>query len=242
MFCQPYNNVLEVLRPKYRHAIHKIGKWSEKRHRLADPNECLLNHLLAFYWRGIIELDDLLLEEVYQRAPVELRSHAVNHLGRILLEADDVIEGEVLERFRLFWEWRFDEVQKASASAEDAKELVYFGNWFVSKRYDDEWLIPQLYEVLKLTSWAEMDHLVVRRLAEVSQLYPDLAVRCLAKMVEGDKEGWGVIGWKEHIRTVLESAISQPNPDIRQAGIDLANRLGSLGHLEYRDLVSPASG
>ncbi len=56
-------------------------------------------------------------------------------------------------------------------------------------------------------------------------------------MNEGDKEGWGILGWREHVRTILTTAIQSSDLEARQADVDLVYRLGARGYFEFRDLL-----
>jgi hypothetical protein len=56
----------------------------------------------------------------------------------------------------------------------------------------------------------------------------------------GDKEGWGILGWREHARTILRTAIQGTNARARQAAVDLVHRLGARGYFEFKDLLQAA--
>ena len=238
MFCRPYNNVWPVLRDRYEHAVQRIGKWDKERHRPADPDECLMNHLMTFYWRGIIELEDPILRGAYSIASGGLRGHAMDFMGRSLQEAPkEGIQPDTRSRLEAFWEWRLGFAKQSPSDESCKEELVSYGSWFVSGKLDDSWSLRQLADALEIATWAEPDHLVLRRLAELSKDSPSQAVECLSMMVEGDQEGWNIGRWDESTRVILSNAISLGDPSTRNKALALVHRLGSLGHLEYRDLL-----
>ncbi|MCX7047282.1 MAG: hypothetical protein NTX50_17570 [Candidatus Sumerlaeota bacterium] len=239
-FCQPYNNVLPVIRDEYGFAIQKIGTWSEEHRRPADPDECLMDHLMTFYWRGIIDLEDPLLCKAYDKAPVKLRGHAIEFIGISLQRTkDEDIERETILRIQKFWEWRLNAVRNSEDAALQSEEIINFGDWFTAGKFDDGWLMEQLQAVLEIASWAERNHLVVERLAELSNEFPGQAVKCLSMMVEGSqkRERWHIGAWRDEMRTILSTAIRIGAPDIRDSAIALVHQLGSLGFLQFRDLL-----
>ena len=69
---------------------------------------------------------------------------------------------------------------------------------------------------------------------------PRQAIECVRLMIEGDKEGWGILGWREHARTILRTIIQSANAGARQAAVDLVHRLGARGYREFRDLLPKA--
>jgi hypothetical protein len=120
----------------------------------------------------------------------------------------------------------------------NAAELIPFGWWFASAKFEDTWTMAQLKEVLKLAGKAELDDMVVERLAELAYRMPLPAVECLSLIIEGDKDGWGILGWRDHARTILVTTLQSVDHEARAAAVDLVHRLGARGHLEFRDLLS----
>ncbi len=240
-FCKPYNNVFEILQEEYRRAVDRIGEASEGRH-IADPEERLVEHLVIYYLRGKISLDDpdSVLTCFYQKAAYKLRAHVIEFMGRGLYDQKEAFETEILERSKILWAKRLNAVKTGGSSA-DTTELIPFGWWFASGRLDDTWAIEQLIEVLKIGGWAELDHLVIERLASLTASMPQQVIQCLQMMVEGDKEGWKIIGWRDHIRSILSTAIQGNDPEAREVAIDLVHRLGARGLFEFKNLLPKSS-
>ena len=97
----------------------------------------------------------------------------------------------------------------------------------------------QLFEVLKVTQKIEPEHLVLERLAELSASVPARAVECLALIVEGDREGWSILGWRGHVRTIIATAINSADEKARRHAATLVHHLGTRGNFEFRDLLPP---
>lgn len=110
--------------------------------------------------------------------------------------------------------------------------------WFASAKFDDAWAIDQLKQALQLTGGIEPSHLVVERLAALADTMPLLTIECLNLLVQKADTRREVLRWRNHARTLLATALDSDNPGARQAAVDLVNRLGALGHLEFRDLAS----
>jgi hypothetical protein len=143
----------------------------------------------------------------------------------------------ILDRLMKLWEWRLDEATKSQATDEYRKELSAFGWWFASGSFEEGWAIAQLEGALSLGGKIEADHLVAERLVVLSNKFPREAVVCMRHMVESDKDGWGIIGWREEARGAITKALASGDAAARGAGEDLVNYLGTRGHLEFRNLL-----
>ena len=239
----PYDDVFEVLREEYGRAVERIGTGDTQRRHMADPEERLAEHLMVLYWRGKLSLDEPadLLARFYAKASDKLCGHAFSVGGRRLYNAQEkTVSPEILDRVRILWEQRL-EAARAATPLSHAVELAAFGWWFTSAKFDDTWAITQLTEILKLVGKVDADRRVVERLAALAVDMPQQVVECLHLMVEGDKEGWAIYGWREHARTILATAIQSDNADAREAATTLVHRLGARGYLEFRDLLGRGS-
>jgi len=234
-FCRPYDNVLEVLRPFYRLAVDRIGGRRDDTRWLAAPDEKLAEHLMVFYWRGKLSLDDPLFALFWEKALDAVKAHALAFVGRAFKQTEGDIPAETLDRLKQLWERRLAAAKKAQRPSDFEKEIAAFGWWFVSGKFDAEWVIAQLAEALQIVGKAEPDHMVVEKLAEIVETYPLEAVKSLKVIVEGDREGWGIYGWREYARNILRVALQDVTA--KQKAEDLIQYLGSRGYLEFRDLL-----
>ena len=238
IFQRPYDEVFEILQPEYARAIEYIGTNETPRGHLGVPDEYLAEHLMILYWRKQVSLDDPqgLLARFYAKASVNLRAHAIEYVGRILHNTKEDIEREVLDHLLAFLLRRVEAIRKASGG-DEAQELVPFGWWFVSRKFDDTWALLQLKEVLVLSGWVEPDNLVVEQLAVLAEDAPIVAVECLSLLFDGDKKGWGMIGWRESVRTLLSQAIRSNDEPARLTAASFIHRLATRGHLEFGELL-----
>lgn len=237
--CPAYDNVFDILLPEYGLAVERVSVPSRFREGLADPSEGLAEHLATLYWRGRIALDspDGLIGRLFSGASAELRAHIFDFIGRSIRSEQQQVSEHTLNRLRTLWEVRL-QANREMADRAARREIVPFGWWFAFRRFQNVWAISQLQDVLRLRGEVEPDHMVVERLAELAPEYLKECVACLRLMIEGDSEGWRPYGWREHTRTILGTAIESGDTAAKQDAEDLVHRLGALGHLEYRDLLT----
>jgi hypothetical protein len=233
-----YKNIVNALIEEYGHAIDRIGEENAGPHsnRL---DQRLAEHLIRTYGFGNLTLDEPegLLDRFYAKAPDSLCGHVLRHVGYTFHEMKEDVHPVVLQRFQMLWEKRLSVARSSPQS--HIREMTAFGNLFYSERFDDAWAIVELKNALEISKWAEPALFVVQRLATVAASYPDIAVRCLAYMVEGAKEEWALSSWGLSIRTII-SAASRSDADSKQIAIELIHRLGARGHIEFRDLFKLA--
>jgi hypothetical protein len=240
IFCHPYDNVFDALRTQYEIAVDRLGKALKGEDRAADPDRKLAEHLMVFYWRGKLEIDqpEGLVARFWHRAPDPVRAAAIGFVGRNLYNEKEAVSPEIIQRLKVLWEGRLAEAREAPDAENYSGEMAEFGWWFVSGKFDDVWAITKLMESLKLTGKVEPDDLVVERLTMLAAEMPVATVECLNLIVEGDKEGWNIHSWSEHARTILATSLQSTDGTARQAAENLVHRLGAQGYFAFRDLVS----
>jgi len=229
---------MDILEDEYYHAVEQMGRESFEAHGFENPARRLAEHLMLLYWYGKLSIrqDNDLLSNFYAKAPVSLLAHALEFIGRQLHSDGDNIPADVIGRLQLLLEYRIQLISETDEVLA-AEELTTFGWWFASRRFDDAWAIARLEEVLNLAGRAEPDHKAVDRLASLANSMPFETTRCLRLMIEGDKEGWHIYHWREQARLLLSTVINGTNLEAKQTAIDIINRLGARGFLEFMDLV-----
>jgi len=232
-FCVPYDNVFDILHEQYYHAIERIGYHQEDTSWLVEADRRLAEHLMVFYWRGKISLDEHLLKLFWGNASDELRGHALSFIGRMLEQTDEGIPKEILERLKKLWEDRFEKARNSPTNF--VNELAVFGRWFVSGKFDTAWGIKQLSKSLQLAHKVEVANIVLEHLVKTVTDYPIESVECVKMIAESDKDGWAIYLSLESVRKVLEVALQ--NPTSRKETVRIINDLLSRGFLEFRDLL-----
>jgi hypothetical protein len=232
IYTPPYDNVFSALRVVYERSAELAG---ESRHGFRwdeTPTAKLGEHLATFYWRGTIELDDLLLQTYWEHAPSEARRHVIDFLGRSVRELPE-LEGDVEARLLAFWDFARGE----AARAETLDDLAPFAWWFASEALPLAWRVDNLLALLHDKVKPDPAFVVAEELPAVAQQEPLRAVEALRRLLELEREGWSFDAWRDEIEQVLRHALDAGDPDARGAAEDAAHWLGALGYREFRALL-----
>lgn len=236
--CQAYDDVFEALADQYALAIDRLIESAEESDSYADPQASLCDHLMAFYWRGKLNLNEPggLLNRFWEKASPAVKGKAIEFIGLSLQNTKGVVQAKILDRLRQLWERRLGAARSATDVEVFLPELKAFGWWFTSGKFDDEWATKQLLEALKFTQKTDPHHLVVERLEDVAEKMPLEAVQCLWHLAKGDREGWKIHGWIEEAKSILSHAL-KGGAKAAELAEDLVHYLGSRGYLEFRALL-----
>jgi len=240
VLCEPYDTVFAVLEGEYQRAVEKIGTFRVGKSHLGDPDSRLASHLMALYWRGKLGLptEEGLLQKFFTMAPDRVRGEAIGFVGRTIKNDTGEIAPEVLERLRRLWPSRLETAGAAPDKSAFRLELSQFGWWFVSGRFADDWSIDQLLATLRITRKVEADLWVVERLRDLASAMPEKAIECVSLMVDGDEEGWGMLGWRDSAHKVIEAGVVSRDVGTRQVARALVHKLGGLGYFEFGKLLA----
>ena len=237
VWCQPSGALLEIVKDHYMAAIERISPEPTESNFPHDPSEQLSEHLLLLYGWGRLEIMDPLLTEFFKRAPDRIRGHAFRQLGFGLHRAPEV-PFEMVRRFKALWEQRISLAQAAKNNNGYLEEMRAFGWWFASENLlDEDWALRRLQEVLEIAGKIEVAHLVAERLAKTVERKPEQSVRCLGLLIEGAKETYEIVGWDDHARAVLSSALKGADQNARNLATAIVNRLDARGYSGFRELL-----
>jgi hypothetical protein len=232
-----WDQVFRLLNDCYSLAVDELGKVQEtSRGRHDAPGRCA-EHIIILYGRGVVPLGDpsRLVERFFAAAPRQLCAHAIRFMGTSL-EGKEAVPGEVLQRFVSLWEWYGANVV-VGPEEQFPEQLAAFGWWFASGRFDDTWALQQLQAVVEKTPNVEPDDQIMERLAKLSKTMPGPCLACADRMVRGDREGWRVHGWQEHLREVLVNTKNSSDVAAKAMGDRLIDHLGRKGYLAFRDIA-----
>jgi hypothetical protein len=231
-FCQPYDRMVVVLRGKYLASLRRLDETPQEV-AFAVPGHKLVEHIIVYYLRGLIELDDELLLSLFSAGtPVEVRSYAIEFGGRVLQTSTDEQAERWMPRLVALWLSR----REAVSSSADPLELIPFGWWFASSQLDDRWALDELRYVLEAAGWVEPDRQVVAQLAQLDLPELDL-VECLTVMATNPKDEWSVLSWRDPAQDVIRRGLSSPDASARSAATALANRLAARGYSGFLELL-----
>jgi hypothetical protein len=236
--ANPWDLVLQTIRPEYERAIDRLGQASDERANLGDPADRLASHVLTWYWQGKDSMDDQngLLMRLYRRAPDEVRSAAMDFIGRSLKGVDGELPVDVSGRLVRLAEWRLDEAEAGDA-AEFKREMTGFGWWYTSRKLDRRWSLEGLRRATAIAKKSELDHWVMEALAEDAEDYPGTVLTCISAMIEGDDEGWHVHVWRKELTRALTGIFKSGDTDTQNRARQLVDLLGGRGYIEFRDVL-----
>lgn len=240
VFNKANTGLLRALTERYRKAIHHLGKDIIPRHSLKSPEYALAEHLMIYYSLGALEPGgaDQLLDDFYALASNEVRGHAIWFIGTSVAGSNEDPPYEVFVRLQNLFSKRLESAQNAASPDAFSSELVNFGHWFTSKKFDERWSIETLLAALRLSKKTSPEMNVVKRLSEICPRYPVECVSCLRSIIEGDREGWIILGVEADARGVLRQALDSNNPDASLFARRLIEELISKGQFGFRTLLS----
>ena len=239
-FTRAYDDLLPVLENEYRWAAsHATEEESREAYGFGKPGEGLADHLLSFYWRGLLGFnrEDDLLVIFYSHASDSLRAHGMWAVGRALEESKTPLTDEVLARWQRFWEWRLS-VLRNDPSA-NRQELNSFTWWLISDKFDADWAIGQMTEILRVVDSIEHETMISEYLAKVSARKPLEAVTLLGLLIEkaGRTRAWFVS--PEETTSVLRNAYECGQTVAITRADQVRDLLLSLGFHAFRE-IGPA--
>jgi len=240
IFCRPFDTMLEILRSQYSYAVDRQGdahppwRWAGG---VETPQQRLAAHLLSFFWRGLIDLneDDELLERLFAFASVDTRVFAIGFVGRVLRETEN-LNDDVRERLERLWEWRIREAG-TDRTADQQAEIAAFAWWADADTLTPEWRLEQLERVLSIGGSLKPESVALRALERLARRHPLRTARVLQVLLDREKAGWAIQGSRGEIENILRVCLSSNNPEAATLAEGIAHWLGSLGYGGFRELV-----
>jgi hypothetical protein len=246
-FSRPYDSTLQLLKDEYHRAIDRLAAQSPERQHPMLSWQNLASHLMVFYLRGRLTLDDELVQSFFQTGPANLRAVAVRILGRSFytikdreaLPLDPPPAEESVDRAVVLWESRVAAAIAGEEAATYAPELVEFGWWFPSPAFNPEWALIEITKVLRLVHSVDAGHLVSHRLAALVSAYPQQTLEVLDLMMKGPNDDWLLLG-EEDVSKILAAALSLPG-EVREKALQITHGLGARGYRQFRSLLEVTS-
>jgi hypothetical protein len=144
-------------------------------------------------------------------------------VGRALEESKVPPTVEVLERWQRFWEWRLSVARNDPAA--NRQELNGFTWWLTSDKFDADWAIGQMIEILRVVNSVEHEMTISEYFAQVSVRKPLEAVTLLGLLIEKARSRSGLVCIAKETTAVLRNAY------------DCGDPVAALRASEVRDLL-----
>jgi hypothetical protein len=240
VFNLPNTMLRRALPACYSKAIHHLGKDVIPRHSVRSPEDALAEHLMVYYWLGALEFGDpdKLLDDFYALASDNVRGHAIWFVGTSVHGWNDEPPPEVFVRLQNLFSRRLEAARNAVSPDAFRSELTNFGHWFTSEKFDEHWSIETLLASLRLSKKTSPEMDVVKRLSDICPRYLAECVSCLRLILEGDREGWILVGVEEDARGILRQALDSNHPEASLSARRLIEELIAKGQFGFRTLLT----
>lgn len=208
-----------------------------------EPMEVISNflkHLMVYYWQGDLDLQPgSLVDEAFSNAAPEKRTQAIYTVG-IALNHGEVPPEDVCQRFRALWQWYWNAygVQDVAVRKDNRHRRSLIGDWIASGHLGVEWSLVTLLEYLSHDSEAEHGDDVLARLDEWCSSHPVQVLDATRLLVIGDREGWRMHLWKDHVQNICNLTKDVVLSDVGQARANLLEALIRRGHVQFVDRSS----
>lgn len=231
LFNQPYKNVFKELKDHYSLAIDSFELGKDE--KLEKTDERLVDHLIAFFLYGEFELDSEIMTKLYSKLDSKLKKRALDMIGRGLASEKHAPDPEIVKRSIDFWNFRIEECKKMK-DPKGRAELAEFGWWFKSAQFDDEWSLDQAIVVLNLCQYVTPDYMVMERLLELVDKYPQKVAEVFRLMVDCRVADHGFYGWIEKAKILLPKLLQT---EARETAIKTIHKLGAYGLNQFGALL-----
>lgn len=235
VWTRPHIEFYRLFKQQYAYTVAQSAHVALTEEVREQPMFHLAEHLMVLYGRGQLGLDEDqgLLRRFLNDSNPEIRRHAVGFVG-LSLESEETVPEEVVRRFMALWDVYWARTGKKDA--EERADARLFGTWFSSGQFPAHWALKQLEDFVKVVPTPQPDHDIVEQLAKTCQADIVTAARILDRMVQADREGWRISGWRDPARTILNTAMSAGG-DARTQAVQTINYLGRRGYTEFGTLL-----
>jgi len=238
LHSMPTDQMIRDLRTEYEVALGRILEEPSDGGRGDRPEVHTVWHLMIGYLRGVLPMEDPLLQPFWADAPTKLKAEALKFIGRSfgVLAGERFVApvplppNEFIARAVELWSARL-----AYMSNEERRE---FGWWFTSPLFDPEWSLPQLEDAISTAGEINLDHQVVRRLVDVYVGHESQVLRILRKMIESSEAWWLITSWEGPVMDILRSGASSTDSMAREEAVATIHALGARGYRQFRGLLT----
>ena len=235
-----FNNVslmvFKILRPLYEYAINIMN---DERVLIPFSQQGLTNHLVTLYIYGIesLEEENSLIIQFFNKSNTNARRSAIGSIGVHLQQYVNEEDFEkIIGRLIKLMEYR---IEKAKAgNLEDYKEELFsFIFWFRNSIFDNEWMINQFLEVLRLLDGSiDVFYDVIDILGDYVTNFPIQVLECLNLIIKSEAKSSYLI-YEEKYKNLLKKLLENENAEIKQETVNLVNYLIKLNFHNFKDLL-----
>ena len=229
----PYDNLLPLLKGEYHYRLMNAEFPDDKKQSIREPNQRLVEHIMAYYWRGKIKIDDALINDLILSADVRLLSHAISFLGRVVYSEKNT-PVDVLNKLKEFWEYT---ISKILADKTRQGALEGFTWWFASNKFEKEWLLNNLELVIDNVRHVDSEDFAIDNLVVLAQDFPERSVIILEKILEVASKPWIAHTSEKEIIEILKIAQSSQSPVAQEVSKRIVNSLAKKQLFKFLDVL-----
>jgi hypothetical protein len=191
----------------------------------------IADHIMLIYGFGLEDLrSEGIVDLFFKKAPDFLKGNAIRFIGTKIPNDEKFIESA-----KSLWQWRVD---SASFSV---RELGEFMEWWNSEKFDASWIFSflnlykkQMKELRKLLGFRIVK--VFDFLDENFEKDPNLILEII-DAYSNTNEFYLAPNKSGSLWSILKKGLAESKPQIKQRTDDIVHKLGSFGHMSYRELL-----
>ncbi len=192
--------------------------------------EAMAGHLILLYEDGELLLEDELLTLFFGRTVETIRGHAIDFAGKRL---DDT---KATDRLKALWLWRLEKIKRENAPA---GELSAFSRWVKAKKFDVDWTLTQIREILRLKVNVDNPFVIMQYLAEVASEALDQTLNILEPLIEEVYHSKSDVlhACREEMRNILSKGLQNSDPTVQENARRLVSSLITKRYFDYANLL-----
>lgn len=191
----------------------------------------IADHIMLIYGFGLEDLNsEGIVDLFFKKAPDFLKGNAIRFIGTKIPNDEKFIESA-----KSLWQWRVD------SGSLSVRELSEFMEWWNSEKFDASWIFSFLH--LYKTQANELRKLLGFRIGKVFDFLdenfennPNLVLEII-DAYSNTNEFYLAPNKSGSLWSILKKGLAESIPQIKQRTEDIVHKLGSFGHLSYRELL-----
>jgi len=161
-WCRPHIEFFRLFMRQFASAVEHAAEVQPGEDARESPMHRLAEHLMVLYGRGQLGLDEPggLLRRFLETAHPDIRRHGIGFVGRSL-EQEQEVPADVIDRFRKLWDVYWE--GQGRSDARGAPDAWLFGQWFLCRKFPDEWALERLERFVQVNATPEPSHAIAGR-------------------------------------------------------------------------------
>lgn len=223
---------LAVHSESYKGTAHWLQTISHARQSSIKFISDYLKQLMVLYWRGEINLEiEGVLATAFANTNAQNRMQAILFVGKSMDRKEEPPQ-ETRDRLTTLWEWYWTKygIQDVTTRRPDPHRNSLFGEWFSSNYFDPTWSITTFLSYLTADAEAVHSGNEFQQLVEQCGNFPTQSLDAGRQLVLGDRQGWRMYHWSEHVQGLWQATSHHQEPAIQRARSLFREAMVRRGH------------